>query len=172
MCAAARDNVLYGYKLTSALRAASAATSCAAVFTDPLTGPQHFGVVENSADGRLLSIEEKPARPRSRLAVTEFYDYDSQVVDFAAALRPSACDQLDACVMGRGHAWLDTGTHESLIEASRFIPRPTRAIWCHCWPRSRVRRTRNGDHTSRCRPAATRCERLRRASTRAPEVAC
>jgi glucose-1-phosphate thymidylyltransferase len=130
------DNVFYGNELTSALRAAADRVDGATIFAYPVSDPQHFGVVEIGADGKIIGIEEKPDNPRSRLAVTGLYFYDGHAVDYAKSLRPSARgeleitdlnreylrrDSLNVYVMGRGHAWLDTGTHESLIEASLFI---------------------------------------------------
>lgn len=130
------DNIFYGNELIAALREANEREKGATVFAYPVSQPQHFGVIEFGPDKRPLSIEEKPAHPKSRLAVTGLYFYDREVCDLAAGLKPSprgeleitdlnrlylARGELEVSVMGRGHAWLDTGTHESLIEASLFI---------------------------------------------------
>ena len=130
------DNLFYGHEFADDLKAASARTAGATVFAYPVTDPERYGVVEFDADGHAISLEEKPAKPRSRYAVTGLYFYDQQVVDIAKALKPSPRGELeitdlnrvylergalDVQVMGRGHAWLDTGTHDSLIEAAQFI---------------------------------------------------
>ena len=130
------DNIFYGHDLVKDLRAASQQTKGARVFAYPVTDPERYGVVEFDAHGKALSIEEKPKKPKSRYAVTGLYFYDAQVVEIAASLRPSARGeleitdvnraylergQLNVCVMGRGMAWLDTGTHEALMDASLFI---------------------------------------------------
>jgi glucose-1-phosphate thymidylyltransferase len=130
------DNIFYGHELPQDLRAAAAKPSGATVFAYPVQDPERYGVVEFDAAGRAVSLEEKPARPRSRYAVTGVYFYDRRVVEIAESLRPSARGELEitdvnrrylewgaleVVVMGRGQAWLDTGTHESLIEASLFI---------------------------------------------------
>ncbi len=130
------DNIFYGHDLPRMLHAAAAQKTGATVFAYPVTDPERYGVVEFDANGRALSIEEKPQRPRSRFAVTGIYFYDPQVVGVAKGLRPSARGELEITdvnrwylergqlhtqVLGRGFAWLDTGTQDSLIEAATFI---------------------------------------------------
>jgi glucose-1-phosphate thymidylyltransferase len=130
------DNLFYGHEFADDLKAANARNQGATVFAYPVTDPERYGVVEFDAQGRAISLEEKPAKPRSRYAVTGLYFYDQQVVEIARALKPSPRGELeitdlnrvylergalDVQVMGRGHAWLDTGTHDSLIEAAQFI---------------------------------------------------
>jgi glucose-1-phosphate thymidylyltransferase len=130
------DNVFYGHDLQQQLRYANARERGATVFAYPVADPQRYGVVELDAAGRVVSLEEKPREPRSRYAVTGLYFYDERVCDVAARLKPSARGELEITdvnraylewgelrceVMGRGMAWLDTGTHESLLEASQYI---------------------------------------------------
>jgi len=130
------DNVFYGHDLPARLRSAQAQSEGATVFAYPVHDPERYGVVELDKDCNALSLEEKPARPRSRYAVTGLYFYDNDVIDISRHLKPSARGELEitdvnrtylargklkVAVMGRGMAWLDTGTHESLLEASMFI---------------------------------------------------
>jgi glucose-1-phosphate thymidylyltransferase len=130
------DNIFYGNDFYDILSSADQRTSGATVFAYHVHDPQRYGVVEFDADGRVVSLEEKPTEPRSNFAVTGLYFYDNQVVEFARALKPShrgeleitdlnrvylERSQLSVKTMGRGYAWLDTGTHESMLEASQFI---------------------------------------------------
>ena len=130
------DNLFYGHDFAAGLRAASARQDGATVFAYPVNDPERYGVVEFDESGHAVSLEEKPQHPKSRYAVTGLYFYDNRVVDIARNLKPGPRGELeitdvnrqylewgalDVQVMGRGHAWLDTGTHESLLEASLFI---------------------------------------------------
>jgi glucose-1-phosphate thymidylyltransferase len=130
------DNIFHGHGLPEMLARATARRRGATVFGYVVNAPQHYGVVELDADGRALSIEEKPANAKSNVAVTGLYFYDNDVVTVAAALKPSPRGELEITdvnraylergdlyveVLGRGFAWLDTGTHASLVEASHFI---------------------------------------------------
>ncbi|MEJ0100733.1 MAG: glucose-1-phosphate thymidylyltransferase RfbA [Pseudomonadota bacterium] len=130
------DNIFYGHDLVLLLQRAAEQTSGATVFAYHVADPERYGVVKFDGQQRALSIEEKPRQPQSNYAVTGLYFYDNQVCDMAAAIRPSprgeleitdlnsvylAQQQLNVQIMGRGYAWLDTGTHDSLLEASHFI---------------------------------------------------
>ncbi len=135
-CLILGDNIFYGHGLPEQLRAAAARTSGATVFAYYVRNPERYGVVEFGPDGAPLGIEEKPARPKSSYAVTGLYFYDADVVAVAGAVRPSARGELEISdvnaaylqrgtlrveKLGRGVAWLDTGTHEALMQASTFI---------------------------------------------------
>ncbi|MBV8501410.1 MAG: glucose-1-phosphate thymidylyltransferase RfbA [Paucibacter sp.] len=130
------DNIFYGHDFQGLLGSAAARTSGATVFAYHVTDPERYGVVEFDAHRRAVSIEEKPKAPKSHYAVTGLYFYDEQVCDIAASIKPSprgeleitdvnarylAQNQLAVEIMGRGYAWLDTGTHDSLLEAGQFI---------------------------------------------------
>jgi len=130
------DNLFHGHDLTALLKKAAQKKRGATIFAYPVDDPERYGVVQFDKRGKAIGIEEKPKRPRSRYAVVGLYFYDNRVVQIAAGLKPSARGeleitdvnkaylergQLDVAPMGRGYAWLDTGTHESLLEASHFI---------------------------------------------------
>lgn len=130
------DNIFYGHDLAVKTQQAAKLESGATVFAYPVSDPERYGVVEFNAQGQAISLEEKPTVPKSRYAVTGLYFYDNRVIDIASQLKPSARGELEITdvnraylesgdlrveVMGRGVAWLDTGTHESLLEASMFI---------------------------------------------------
>ena len=130
------DNIYYGHDFQQLLKAADSRRDGATVFAYAVQDPERYGVVEFDLQRKVLSIEEKPARPRSRYAVTGLYFYDEAVVELARQVKPSARGELEITdlnrlylarqqltveIMGRGYAWLDTGTHESLLEAGQFV---------------------------------------------------
>ncbi len=135
-CLVLGDNIFYGHGFTDMLRRADARTEGATVFGYWVNDPERYGVAEFDGAGRVVGIEEKPKKPRSNYAVTGLYFYDGQASEYAASLKPSARGELEITdlnrryleagnlhlePLGRGHAWLDTGTHQSLLEASNFI---------------------------------------------------
>ena len=130
------DNIFYGHDFHHLLLSAMQRTQGASVFAYHVHDPERYGVVEFAADGKVVNLEEKPEQPKSHYAVTGLYFYDAHVVDYAKSLRPSARNELEITdlnriylehdalsveIMGRGYAWLDTGTHESLLDAGQFV---------------------------------------------------
>jgi glucose-1-phosphate thymidylyltransferase len=135
-CLALGDNIFFGHDFVKSMQRAATQTEGATVFAYAVTDPERYGVVEFDADRRVISLEEKPAKPKSRYAVTGIYFYDSQIVSVAEQMKPSARGELEITdvnrwyleqgklrteLLGRGMAWLDTGTHDALLEASNFV---------------------------------------------------
>ena len=136
VCLILGDNLFYGYGFTALLKQAAELSHGAHIFAYPVKHPEHFGVVELDEKGKIVSIQEKPAQPKSALAVTGLYFYDNRAIDFVKQLAPSQRgeleitdlnnlylkdDELQVTKLGRGFAWLDTGTHDALMEAGQFV---------------------------------------------------
>ncbi len=136
VCLILGDNLFYGYGFTALLKQAAELNQGAHIFAYPVKHPEHFGVVELDENGKVVSIQEKPAQPKSALAVTGLYFYDNRAIDFVKQLAPSQRgeleitdlnnlylkdDELQVTQLGRGFAWLDTGTHDALMEAGQFV---------------------------------------------------
>lgn len=136
VCLILGDNIFFGQGIRKRLQTAAQLTDGAVIFAYPVRDPERYGVVEFNADGRAISIEEKPSRPRTNFAVPGIYFYDGQASDYALSLQPSARNELEITdlnmrylqegklrveVLGRGLAWLDAGTHESLLQAANFV---------------------------------------------------
>jgi glucose-1-phosphate thymidylyltransferase len=135
-CLALGDNIFFGHDFVKSMQRAAAHTEGATVFAYAVTDPERYGVVEFDADRKVISLEEKPAKPKSRYAVTGIYFYDAQIISVAEEMKPSARGELEITdvnrwylaqgnlrteLLGRGMAWLDTGTHDALLEASNFV---------------------------------------------------
>lgn len=136
VCLILGDNIFYGPGFSKTLKAAASSNKGATLFAYPVKNPSSFGVVEFNQEGKVISLEEKPQKPKSSFAITGLYFYDNQIIEIAKTIKPSARgeleitdvnnvylknDQLDVVNLGRGFAWLDTGTHDSLLEASHFV---------------------------------------------------
>lgn len=136
VCLILGDNLFYGYGFTALLKQAAELNQGAHIFAYPVKHPEYFGVVELDEKGKVVSIQEKPAQPKSALAVTGLYFYDNRAIDFVKQLAPSQRgeleitdlnnlylkdDELQVTQLGRGFAWLDTGTHDALMEAGQFV---------------------------------------------------